>query len=555
MVEDEVDRSTTVVDKPRGVERDLSAVVSTLPQASMSITTAADALRDDDVQRMRLVIRLGWLLSVVAMGIVPFLDAPPAMDVALIAAGGLGIVVSFPLHQRFADPRNYTERAVVTLGVISTFNAAIAILYFGAFSVAPVIMVMGIHFVARSEHARAGRVLWGEGAVLHGMITVAITSGLVSDPGVFASDRPMSRLDLVLAGLFVQGVYALAYVTARAVRVAALRSIEQLHTTTRLAAKRSAMMEELRIELERALRVGGPGRYSEQTVGSFRLGVVIGRGAMGEVYEAARVTTGEAAAVKLLRRELLADPTQVARFLREARAGGTLASPHVVKILETAADHAELPYLAMERLRGRTLAELLRREPRLTPPIVVEMIGQVGEGVEAAAAAGIVHRDLKPQNLMLCDGPTRTWKILDFGIATLAEDAGTLTHGDVVGTPSYMAPEQARGERVDTRADLYALAAIVYRCLTGRHPFSGAETPALLYAVVHHAPQRPSALVDVHRDVDRWIARGMAKSRDDRFATAAELAAELALAFRGSTTTKSRKKADALIDALPWDDE
>ena len=299
---DETDRSTTVIDSPlaRRVAGESATatlidepLTSTTWQGSMSITTTAEAMHDDDVHRMRLVIRLGWLLSLVAMGITPLLDAPLAMNVALIAAATLGIAVSFPLHQRFADPRRYTERAVVTLGVIATFNAAVAILYFGAFSVAPVIMVIGIHFVARSDQARAGRVIWAEGAILHAMMTAAIASGLISDPGVFASDVPMSRLDVVLAGLFVQGVYALAYVTARAVRVAALRSIDQLHATTRLAARRSALMEELRVELERALRVGGPGRYSEQTVGSFRLGMVIGRGAIGEVYEAAHVETGE----------------------------------------------------------------------------------------------------------------------------------------------------------------------------------------------------------------------------------------------------------------------
>ena len=188
----------------------------------------------------------------------------------------------------------------------------------------------------------------------------------------------------------------------------------------------------------------------------------------------------------------------------------------------------------------------------MPPSIVGELVTQVGAGIDAAGAAGIVHRDVKPQNLMLCDGPTRLWKILDFGVATLVEDAGALTHGDVVGTPNYMAPEQARGERVDTRADICALAAVAYRCLTGRHPFSGTDTPALLYAIVHTAPVRPSALVDVHVDVDRWIARAMAKDRDDRYATATELAHELGAALRGGFSAKLRKTADALIAALPW---
>jgi serine/threonine-protein kinase len=277
---------------------------------------------------------------------------------------------------------------------------------------------------------------------------------------------------------------------------------------------------------------------------------VLGRGASGEVYEAAHVETGEPAAVKLLRRELLADPVQVARFLREARASGALSSPHVVHVLDASLDGADLPYLAMERLHGETLAEQLRREPKLGSPAVVELTRQVGAGIDAAAVVEIVHRDLKPQNLF---AGSAGWQILDFGVARLADSTGTLTQGGVVGTPAYMAPEQAQGESVDSRADIYALAAVAYRCLTGRHPFTGGDTPALLYAVVHAMPPRPGALAELPGDVDACLAIGLAKSPADRFASGGELATALADALAGQLQPALRRRGDALARRQPWE--
>src|SRR5213078_479112 len=158
-----------------------------------------------------------------------------------------------------------------------------------------------------------------------------------------------------------------------------------------------------------------------------------------------------------------------------------------VRILDGDAG-AALPFLAMERLHGATLAERLRREPRLTGDALRALCRQIGAALDDAAAAGIVHRDLKPQNLFFCDDGT--WKLLDFGVARVADVAAP--DDGVIGTPHYMAPEQALGQPVDTRADLHALGAIAYRCATGRPPFDAADPAALLYAVVHRMPVRPS---------------------------------------------------------------
>jgi eukaryotic-like serine/threonine-protein kinase len=555
--DDDTASAATVADRPSGLAgaRAIApAAPAIAPPAPVvheppSHTTASDAMHSEEIDRTRLFIRMGWAISVASIAITPLLDAPRAMTALFVAAMALGIVVSAWYHRAFADPRRYTARAMTILAVMCLVNAHVAVLYFGTFTVAPLIVVIGIHFVARTEAERAARWILATAIALYALAALAIITGAIDDPGVFASDRPLTATTQLAGAGFVLGTYALAYITARSFRRASLRSIESLTRATRLASQREALMDELRLDLERALRPGGPGRYSEQRIGNFQLGAVLGRGAMGEVYDAVHVATGEPAAVKLIRRDLLGDATHTARFLREARASAALDSPYIVKLLE-AGDHAPLaPYIAMERLHGSSLAELLRREGKLAAPALVELVRQVGAGLDAAGRAGIVHRDIKPQNLF----HDRVWKILDFGVATLTdESSGTLTQGGIVGTPSYMAPEQAQGRRLDGRADLHALAAVAYRCLTGRHPFSGADTPALLYAVVHRMPARPGEAIDLPPDVDRWFAIALAKAPGDRFATGDELATALDAALAGALDSRLRRRAEVLLRKLAW---
>jgi serine/threonine-protein kinase len=329
-------------------------------------TTAADALRDEEVERTRLFIRMGWAISAAAIAGVPLLHAPRVMSLVFVAALATGIAVSAWFHRAFRDPGRYTERAMLALAMMCLVNAHVAVLYFGTFTITPLIVVIGIHFVARTEAERAARWISATAVALYAIAALAIISGAIDDPGVFASDRPVPRGALVAGAVFVLGAYLLAHVTARSFRRASLRAIESLARATRLASQREALMDELRLDLERALRIGGPGRHTDQVVGPYRLGAVIGRGAMGEVYDASAIATGAPAAVKLIRRELLADPVHVARFLREVRASAALDSPHIARLLD--ASDRDPPYLAMERLHGETLAERLRRDGRLPGP-------------------------------------------------------------------------------------------------------------------------------------------------------------------------------------------
>jgi serine/threonine-protein kinase len=243
----------------------------------------------------------------------------------------------------------------------------------------------------------------------------------------------------------------------------------------------------------------------------------------------------------------------VQRFLREAEIAARLDCPHVVRVLEVGTTSGEIPFLAMERLRGEDLANQLRRQRRLPLPEARVLADHIAAGLEAARAANIVHRDLKPHNVFFAEVGTdhRRWKILDFGVSK-AGGHGTLTQGHVIGTPAYMAPEQARGEDVDHRADVYSLAAILYRAITGHPAFSGKDVPTTLYDVVYRVPTQPSLLAPLSTDVDRVLALGLAKERTERFGNAGELAAWFAAAVRDGLTAEQRRRADELVLRHPW---
>jgi serine/threonine-protein kinase len=272
------------------------------------------------------------------------------------------------------------------------------------------------------------------------------------------------------------------------------------------------------------------GRWSGQQMGSYKLGLVLGRGAMGEVYEAS-APDGQAAAVKLLNARSTGSTALVERFHREMAVAARLESPHIVRVFEISPPDALVPYIAMERLHGVDLATRLRTETRIPSDELVVLLDQVARGLEVARLAGIVHRDLKPHNVFLHEGAT--WKILDFGVSKVLDSEGTLTGDGIVGTPQYMAPEQASGGKVTHLADVYALGAIAYRCLTGRTPFKGKDLSELVYQVVHAPPVRPSVLGRVPPGIDDVLAVAMAKDPRRRFTSALELSQAFSAARRG----------------------
>jgi serine/threonine protein kinase len=257
-------------------------------------------------------------------------------------------------------------------------------------------------------------------------------------------------------------------------------------------------------------------------------------------------------AVKVLRRDRASEPLSLTLFEEEAAVLSRVSSPHVAKVLAVSPPDAELPYLVMELIDGATLATILRERHHLSEDEVRGLVRDVADGLRAVHAAGVIHRDLKPHNVMLTtskDGAR--WKIVDFGVAQL-HDLVSAGANLVAGTPSYMAPEQAMGERLDARADLYALGLVAYRALAGRPAFVGDDAVAIATAARMAGPPDPKLWVTVSRDVERVLRLGLAARVEDRFATAAEMKKAFDAAFAGTLDEKHRKRADRLLDAEPW---
>jgi serine/threonine-protein kinase len=520
------------------------------PQVSQQIALAT--LREEEADSARHMIRVGRLLGVAAAATLPFVGGSEVLRIAFAGAIVIAVGVGLVVERRLRTPGTFRESTMITLGLSVAPAIFIAGLFFGIWSAVQLFPALALYFFSRREAFSSALALYVTNLVVQATFAALIISGVMQDPGLVRPDLPPVTLAIghVLLQIGFLGAFLLGRGTYRASRDA----IAKMQKAMLLAAQREALLHEARQDLDRALAIDAAGRFTDHTFGSYRLGHVIGRGGMGEVYEAFHTETGSVAAVKLLAHRELGNPQSVERFVREVRTVQKLSSPHVVRVLAASSERDEIPFLVMERLRGHDLAHHLR-SGKMSPAALIDMLAQVGAALEEAWAKGIVHRDLKPQNLFLADGDggKPTWKVLDFGVAALDDHAGTLTQGKVVGTPAYMAPEQARGERVDHRDDVYALAAIAYRWLTGRPVCAGKDLHNALYQTVHVMPQQPTSLVaELHVDVDAVLAIALSKQPNDRWNSVGELRVTLAAAFDGKLDPRTRRRAADLAAKHPW---
>jgi eukaryotic-like serine/threonine-protein kinase len=553
------DDSATVVERPVGpTPTSLASLTSSGSRSGASDVGMPHLARPEMVlhsaerEQSRRMAVTGMIFSVVGVASSPWLGGDPRAKSIAFVSLVLAALNNLALWYASASPRRYDERRVLAYFVVAAVLNVGIVYFLGVFGPVLVMFVLNVYTTCLGYSRRIAFVTLVGSIVPYVLVAVPITAGWLSDPGLMTGTAHLGTLGRAIVVACFVGFLCLVYTQARGSRETMVASLVERDEAVRRASHREALFLEARQDLERALHAGGLGRFTDQTLGSFKLGAVLARGGMGEVYEAVHVATGGAAAVKLLLPEVLAQPSFVRRFLREVRIAASLDSPHVVRVLEVGDESAPLPYLAMERLDGEDLAQILRREERLSHDRVIELVRQVGRGLEAAAAAGIVHRDVKPQNIFLAEGEPRVWKILDFGVSKATEHGGTLTEGLVVGTPQYMAPEQARGADVGPAADLYALGAIVYRALTGHPPFAGKEIRDTLVAVMTKMPARPGALVKLPPEVDLVLAIAMAKEPHARFATTGELGGALEAALAGKIDPVVTRRAVALLDQMPW---
>jgi len=504
--------------------------------------------------RTRVFFRVVLLLIVAVGAVLPIMGGDPVYKWIFAVGLALAGVSSAVFLWTIRDEANYTPARTILPIVCCVVCVIGACNYFGIYSPAPMVLTFGIYFMSLSASMSAAVWTYVAAVLLHGVGSVAVALGVLPDRGlIHLGDLDM--LDRLIMALVGQAVLLATFLMGRLSRRATLTAMERLEKAMRQVGQREALLQEANRDLERALRGGYRGRYTGDKVGAWQLSDVIGRGAMGEVYIGQHAQHGTPAAVKLLHPQVEADPEQLARFLREAEVMSKLDTPHIAKVHEVSGGGAGAPsFIAMELLNGHDLAWHLRKQRKMPPARVAELVTQVASALEVARGHEIVHRDLKPQNLFLAelDGGREAWKVLDFGVSKLGSASGTLTRGHVLGTPGYMAPEQARGLAVDHRADVFALAIIAYRALTGRPAFTGDDYPKVMFDLVYMQPARPTELATLPIDVDFALALGMAKKVKERVATAVAFAEALEQAIRGELPPALAQRGQQLIMAHPW---
>src|SRR3954470_16254128 len=307
----------------------------------------------------------------------------------------------------------------------------------------------------------------------------------------------------------------------------------------------------------------------------YEIGGVLGRGGMAEVHRGRDLRLGREGAVKVLRSDLARDPSFQVRFRREAQAAASLNHPAIVAVYDTGEDRTALgatPYIVMEYVEGETLRDVLRREGRLDPDRAMELAADICGALDFSHRNGIVHRDVKPGNVMIT--PQGTVKVMDFGIARAVSDsAATMTStAAVIGTAQYLSPEQARGEGVDARSDVYSLGCLLYELVTGAPPFTGDSPVAVAYQHVREDPRLPSSInPDVPPELDAILLKAMSKNPANRYQSAAEMRNDLLRALAGQRVEATPVMGDAekttILAAAPggygggygqderWDDE
>jgi beta-lactam-binding protein with PASTA domain/predicted Ser/Thr protein kinase len=302
----------------------------------------------------------------------------------------------------------------------------------------------------------------------------------------------------------------------------------------------------------------------------YEIGGVLGRGGMAEVHRGRDLRLGREVAVKVLRSDLARDPSFQVRFRREAQAAASLNHPAIVAVYDTGEDRSSsgaTPYIVMEYVEGETLRDVLRREGVLSPERAMTFAADICAALDFSHRNGIVHRDVKPGNVMIT--PQGTVKVMDFGIARAVSDsAATMTStAAVIGTAQYLSPEQARGESVDARSDVYSVGCLLYELVTGAPPFTGDSPVSVAYQHVREDPKLPSSVNPaIPPDLDAILLKALSKNPANRYQSAADMRNDLLRSLAGqrveATPVMGDAEKTAIIGTPPggygdgsWDDE
>ena len=500
--------------------------------------------------RGRAIVRIGAVvgtLSAVALQFPPGQD-PFGKIVATCALSAIAVAsTALLVAERFGQPID--PRRVFWLSLVISPAIITAMWHLGVMSPTVMGLIFGIYYFGLSDQTYEGWVNYLVSSIGFGLLTGLTVTGVTpADRAVFApvTTDPTA---IVPMAIIVELMLLVTFSLARLSRRATIDAMVKLEQARRQIQERDVLLDEAAADLHVA--VGRRGRYTGTVLAGWTLDEVIGRGAMGEVYRGHRQS--EQAAVKVLHAFYASSADHVERFLREAQVSIALESPHIVEVHEHGKTPDGCPFFLMELLEGHDLAWHLRQRRRFAMKDTLVLIDEIARALSIARDSGVVHRDVKPKNVFLDERSKPVWKVLDFGVSKLRESSGTLTQDNIVGTPAYMAPEQAKQTAVDHRADVFALGAIAYRVITGRPAFYGDQPMTIMFRVTKYQPHRPSAIVRLPEDVDLILALALAKDRDRRLSSAATFAAALRDAARNELDDRFRDDARALLAEQPWE--
>lgn len=499
-------------------------------------------------------------MTVVSLGVMPSLHwvggDPLRAQLCRFALLAIGLFSAYVWHATRPDAAKRYQRGLLRVHAWVMVSGVVAVeLYAGVFSPMPVVLTLGIYYLAQSVDRLYAWLMPAVAIASYTVLSTLTLLGVLADASLFPA-HDTSVAARVFAIIAASAILMFSAWLARLSRTALHQAINASNEALLIAQQKSAQLAEANHQLDRALRaaVGKPGRYTGMLAGEHKLGLVIGVGAIGEVYEAEHAVTHQPVAVKLLQGDALDRADLVERFLREAEIARSIDSPYIARVLAVGRMADGAPYLTMDLLRGRDLASRLRQEGQLAIPELVRLATHIGAALEHAHRVGVVHRDLKPLNVYEAQHEgTTVFKVLDFGVSKLETSSGTLTQEGVVGTPGYMSPEQARGGSVDRRSDVFSMGVLLYRAATGQPAFSGSNTPQIMFDIVYKSPSRPSSIVrELPRDVDLVLALALAKDPEQRFQTAAELATAFGEACNGALPAALKSRAVACVREQPW---
>ncbi len=517
--------------------------------------TTADSrlLHREEAERAQVFGRIMFALCGLVLLWIPLLSRGDgleyAMATALIALGATGLAVS-----RIAvEPLRYTTTLFRFFGAVAVLASTVIEYYLGVFSPTALAVTLGIGFFGQGGDRTGSLAIGISASAAYALMAFGMASGLMADRGLFDATAAAPGARWFMCAV-VPVVLLVTLLQARTNRQAAQDLAARAATAARQVAQQEAQFREVRDELDAMVRPqgGALGPASGKSAGQWRLESVVGRGGFGEVYAARSVAGGATAAVKVLRSAWIDNDEMMARFRREADIIRQLRSPHLVSFLGAGTLNSGEPYIAMELLQGVDLASTLRDRGRLTDSECLKMAADVCEGLAVVHRAGCVHRDIKPQNLFFAKADSGScWKILDFGVSGLLVGDDELTVGArPLGTPAYMSPEQARGERVDPRSDVFSLGCVLYRAAVGHAPFRVDRDTAI---VQRERPVAPRLLCpNLSPDLSVLLTIALAPNPRDRFSHAVELLEAIRQTKAGQLGSNWWMLAAKIASQHPW---